>query len=91
VKATGANLDPHLLSLAMASTTYSILPIGVITPLIAPMVALSAVHTLDYYYRNSMARVSFILRSRPSGSDPASSGPRKIVPKVSFDSRSQCR
>ena len=25
------------------------------------------------------------------GSDPASPGPRKIVPKVRFDSRSQCR
>jgi len=31
------------------------------------------------------------LNPQIAGSDPASPGPRKIVPKVSFDSRSQCR
>ena len=31
---------------------------------------------------------TWILSGWPSGSDPASPGPRKTVPKVSFDSRS---
>jgi len=33
----------------------------------------------------------WLVSDGPSGSDRASPGPRKIMPKVSFDSPSQCR